>query len=324
MRINKKERHNKVCAVIVTYNRKDYLEKLIQSLKCQSYKLDSILIFDNFSNDGTQQMLIELGFIDKAVQGSLCSYNSNYYFRNLENSGGSGGFHKAMELAVDLGFDYLWCMDDDVLPEYDCLDKLMSHISKEARICIPSRTDDRYKDMAILKLDQKNPFKYTVGARKKSVYNSQFEGDVTEVDDMPFEGPLISCSLIREIGFPKADFFIIFDDTEYATRARKHTKILYCKYAVLHKQIVNQSKVTKYMGWKEYYGFRNQIWFDINYGENMLVRVLRPRLILLDISLRALVRGKIPNLKVMFKAYRDGINGRLGKIVEPGTPGEDF
>lgn len=156
------------------------------------------------------------------------------------------------------------------------------------------------------------------------LYNDQINDAIIEVDDMPFEGPLIAQSLIDEIGLPKSDFFIIFDDTEYATRARKVSKILYCKNAILHKQIIPQKKSNSLMGWKEYYAFRNQIWFDVNYGENIFVKILRPRFILIDMGLRALIQGKTTNLRVLMKAYKDGINGFLGKTIEPGTQGKDF
>lgn len=316
--------NRKVCAVIVTYNRKEYLKKLIAKLAMQTYPLENIFIFDNFSSDGTNVMLKELGYIDSNEEGKLCEYSGIYYYRNNENTGGSGGFHKAIEIASILGYDYLWCMDDDVLPDENCLAELMKHISEDARICIPSRTDEYFQDRAVIQLNKTNPFKYTIGSRKVMLYNKDISNEIIEVDDMPFEGPLIAQSLIDEIGLPKSDFFIIFDDTEYATRARRLTKILYCKNAILHKQIIPQNKSNNLMGWKEYYAFRNQIWFDRNYGENIFVKILRPIFILTDMGIRALLQGKTSNLKVLMRAYKDGINDMLGKTIEPGTQGKDF
>ena len=157
------------------------------------------------------------------------------------------------------------------------------------------------------------------------VYNDSIIGSAIKVVDMPFEGPLISKDLIKEIGLPKADFFIFFDDSEYAARASKHTKILYCKDAILHKQIIPTSNgKNNLMNWKNYYGYRNQIWFDRHYGNNIFVKVLRPRLLLVDIVLRALIKRKYSNINVIRKAYRDGMNNKLGKLVEPGIKGKDI
>ena len=70
--------------------------------------------------------------------------------------------------------------------------------------------------------------------------------------------------------------------------------------------------------------FRNQIWFDVNYGENIFVKILRPKFILIDMGLRALIQGKISNLRVLMRAYKDGMNNNLGKTIEPGIQGKDF
>ena len=49
-----------ICAVIVTYNRKEYLSKLLEALRFQTRRLDGVLIFDNHSSDGTDHYLLAL------------------------------------------------------------------------------------------------------------------------------------------------------------------------------------------------------------------------------------------------------------------------
>ena len=48
----------KICAVVVTYNRKELLLRNISSLLSQTYPLD-ILIYDNASTDGTYDFLVQ-------------------------------------------------------------------------------------------------------------------------------------------------------------------------------------------------------------------------------------------------------------------------
>ena len=53
-----------ICAVVVTYNRKELLIECLESLKEQSRTLDAILIIDNASTDGTPEILLKNGYID--------------------------------------------------------------------------------------------------------------------------------------------------------------------------------------------------------------------------------------------------------------------
>ena len=41
------------------------------------------------------------------------------------NSGGAGGFHDGLGWAVERGADLVWLMDDDGLPDLDCLSRLL-------------------------------------------------------------------------------------------------------------------------------------------------------------------------------------------------------
>lgn len=315
------DKQQSICVLVVTYNRKEYLFKLLKELERQTYRVNKIVIFDNYSSDGTEQLLLDEGYTNTISLCELSRVMRNdiefLYYRNDENTGGSGGFHDGIEIAVRQNCDYIWAMDDDVLPEKDCLEKLLSHTSKKVRICIPSRTDENFQDYAITDVNMSNPFKYNIHLRKSRVYNEDIPGDSIEIKDMPFEGPLIATSLVKEIGFPKKDLFIIFDDTEYAHRAARVTKLLYVKKAILHKQIIPGATYRGIMGWKEYYGYRNQYWFDVTYGKNIFVKKIRPILSFLELSFRAVVKRRWINVKILKKAYHDGTKGILGKRIDP-------
>lgn len=49
----------KVCAVIVTYNRKELLRECLKAVLGQTRPPDHILVVDNASTDGTLEMLRE-------------------------------------------------------------------------------------------------------------------------------------------------------------------------------------------------------------------------------------------------------------------------
>lgn len=102
-----------MCAVVVTHNRRDLLRECLGRLQAQTRSADRILVIDNASSDGTQQVLTD-EFPDVTT------------VRTAENVGGAGGFHTGMRHAYDAGFDWIWVLDDDTFAEPDALEALLA------------------------------------------------------------------------------------------------------------------------------------------------------------------------------------------------------
>ena len=155
----------KVGVIIVTYNRLNCLKKLLQGLEQLTYPIEKILVFDNNSTDNTVDHLRENGFKDYRAHKNDAK---KLYFANDENLGGAGGFSMAVGLAQQLDIDYLWIMDDDVLPEPDCLEKLLMQMDKTgAKVALPSREDENYTDRVCLDLDLEDHNKFWASLRKQ-------------------------------------------------------------------------------------------------------------------------------------------------------------
>ena len=58
------KRKNTICAVVVTYNRKKLLGECLDALLHQTRPLDSIIVIDNASTDGTYEYLNERRLIN--------------------------------------------------------------------------------------------------------------------------------------------------------------------------------------------------------------------------------------------------------------------
>ena len=54
---------DRICAVVVTYNRKELLMECLDALKNQTRPLDGIYIIDNASTDNTPNLLFENKYI---------------------------------------------------------------------------------------------------------------------------------------------------------------------------------------------------------------------------------------------------------------------
>lgn len=309
-----------VCVAIVTYNRKELLKNLLNSLCKQSYKISGIVIVDNNSEDGTPELLMHEGIINNLCVGKILKSVWNeiqiFYYRNTENTGGAGGFAKAFSIIRELPYDCIWVMDDDVAPDIECLRQMMTYLDDTARACIPCRGDDRFHDRAVRKYDLRNPLYFHINECKRECIN--FEAINTPyvyVEDMAFEGPLIDKKLIDEIGIPNEAYFIFYDDTDYAHRLCSVTKIRYVASAKLKKMIIPSDSGT--WKWKSYYNLRNSVYFDKKYGLNFMVRYGRPLFRTVDLILRAIGKCNFYRIKWIIRAYRDGLNERMGKTYEP-------
>jgi GT2 family glycosyltransferase len=310
----------KVCAVLVTYNRKKCLSRLLEALENQSYSLSGIFIFNNNSKDGTKDYLTSKGY-KQYLKGQ--EQNEKIVFNSSENLGGSGGFANAIKIASQLDYDYLWIMDDDVLPELNCLELLIKElVNYNVKVAIPSRNDRYYKDRICKSFDFKSVLKYCPYSRK-NVIQYPLTQDVYYVADMPFEGPLIDIELVRKVGIPNEGFFLEYDDSDYAQRLQNYSKIIYVTHAVLHRQLakrqinINSNKKDLY-NWRTYYVLRNNIIFDRKYGQNVWVRIISPRLLLIHKLLKSILDGYSKNnIPILFKAYHDGMHKKMGKRVDP-------
>jgi len=110
---------NTVAAVVVTYNRKDKLGTVLDSLLAQTQLPDWIIVVNNASTDGTEQMLASYTDHDRVIVHTL-----------PENVGGAGGFAAGMARGYELGADFVWIMDDDCYPNRDALEELRVGLAK--------------------------------------------------------------------------------------------------------------------------------------------------------------------------------------------------
>lgn len=109
-----------VTALVVTYNRFELLLLTLGALQAQTRPVDRIVLLDNGSSDGTYARLLASGLDLRRVD----------YVRLDSNRGPARGFWQGMSYAVADGADWVWVMDDDVLPDPDCLESLLRALDR--------------------------------------------------------------------------------------------------------------------------------------------------------------------------------------------------
>lgn len=296
----------KITAVVVTFNRLELLKQGIDCLRKQA-KLTDIIVVDNGSTDGTREWL-------DAQPGLLVVHQ--------DNVGGSGGFYTGIERAYSEGADWIWCMDDDVFPRPDCLDRLLPYTDRpEVGILSPRRLlEGKVFTHEFRHFNFTNP----IGSLHGRKLAKQQVNQATEIVGADFEGPFISRRVVEKIGLPNRELFIFCDDTDYCLRAHlAGFKLLYIPEALMdkHKFFSDDTWTSRNRKkkWKRYYQVRNEAYLNHHYGRNFGVRYLRSFIGVAGYIIPALLSMPFTDawqwkdLSMLWTAYQDGIHERLGK-----------
>jgi rhamnopyranosyl-N-acetylglucosaminyl-diphospho-decaprenol beta-1,3/1,4-galactofuranosyltransferase len=202
----------RITAVVVTYNRLPLLQRLLERLDGVT-ELDEVLVVDNASTDGTGEWLAGLDERDRGEERPLTPVLA----RTLTaNSGGAGGFATGMSWARERGADLVWLMDDDGLPEPDCLARLLAR--DDLDFWGPLVVDEADPGRLVF------PIRLPGGTRVvhdlADVAAAATDGLVRDIV-IPFNGVLVTRDLVERIGVPRAEYFIWGDDHEYRLRAER-------------------------------------------------------------------------------------------------------
>ena len=209
----------KIAAVIVTYNRKDLLKECIESILKQKAYIPDIIVVDNDSRDGTRDALTP--YVDT---GQVHYYNTG------ANLGGAGGFQFGIRKGVELGYKYLWIMDDDCMPGDMALSAMLSAAKRHP--------DFGFLSSKVLWQDG-NICRMNVQRESLTKNVKDFDRKLIPVVMASFVSLFIKTDTVKEIGLPIKEFFIWTDDWEFTRRI----SMKYPCYLVTESQVVHKSKL---------------------------------------------------------------------------------
>lgn len=191
----------KIAAIVVTYNRKHLLLECLKAINLQKHLPQCIYLIDNASTDGT----------DIAIK----QFQSNIpimYVQLPQNGGGAAGFYEGLKMAHESDkYDGYWVMDDDGIPQPECLINLARYMNE-------------YDYISPLVVAKENPellsFNHKNCPDVKTYIARYAKNGIVFNDAYPFNGILYSKEFINRIGYPKKELFIWGDEANYALRSK--------------------------------------------------------------------------------------------------------
>ncbi len=234
-----------VCAVVVTYNRRDLLEECLAALAAQTHPVDHLMVIDNASTDGTPE-LVRDHYGEQAELVALAT-----------NEGGAGGFHEGLRLAHAAGHDWIWLMDDDTIPSPTALEELLAAPARTGLDHPPALlsskvvwTDGRLHPMNQPGFERERVPDVVAGVEER----------LMPLRATTFVSLLVHRGAIDRHGLPLKRYFLWSDDIEYTARILLHEPgYLVPDSVTLHKTKLPYTAISS-SGDRFYFHARNTIY----------------------------------------------------------------
>ncbi len=242
----------RTAAVVVTYNRLEFLKRSLKSVSDQTLTPHSIVVVDNHSTDGTVEWLEDFAKDRPDVKVILLP----------ENKGSSGGFSRGMRVAYEGGADWIWTMDDDTVADHDALEQLVERIKflsptalkRVGYVCSKVVWQDGTRHVHNVPLP--NRFWWD---------GYDVMPGCIQLEAATFVSALFNRMAVRAVGFPVEEFFIWWDDVEYTQRmsGARFWGYHVDQSRVMHLTPENKVAAYSYVNdanlWKYRYGIRNEV-----------------------------------------------------------------
>jgi len=199
--------------------------------------------------------------------------------RSETNTGPAGGYALGLGEFLASGFEHAWVLDDDMIPDASCLERLW----------------------AVAKKDPPSAFVFPISRQADGACGLW----------PSWCGFIVSRQIIEAVGLPMAELFWWAEDTEYLQwripEAGYHMQVVQ-DAVVDHDSIRHGDGVPL---WKYYYETRNMLYVHFRVKH----RLGRYPLNMSKLLARAILSergGRIRRLAVMARGLADGARGKLG------------
>ncbi|MCX2745198.1 glycosyltransferase [Mangrovivirga sp. M17] len=276
-------------AFLVTFNRSDRLSNVIESILNQTIKPSILYIINNGSTDNTDEVLNQYRNFDNLKilntgnnigHGAALAYGFKYYL--------SDSF---------IDSDNLMLFEDDSVPSPELSEYVIKNFYKYSSdfLCLDG-------------------FSIKLGKRTKPDFSNS---KLVELDFGLFDGCIFKAEIIKKVGTPVEDWFMMYDDIEYCQRIRKAGYKIHCIENIYHEIDHSGAMGQTSSLWRGYYQTRNHVHYlklHANSFEVFDFLVIESKRII-----GTLLKGNLKKFKYRIIGLLDGILGVKGKSLNPAT-----
>jgi GT2 family glycosyltransferase len=275
--------------IIVTYNSGAYLHECLYALNQQTFKDFEVIIFDNFTEDGS---------VDSISPNSL----SINIIKSTLNKGFAFGNNAAVK---DANGDWLILLNADAIPQSDWLQEIYKAICRYPEIVIFGSTQIDYHNPEVLDGagDHYHPFGLAWRGAKGYPADS-IAGDAIVM------GPCAAAAIYKKDIFKKLGgmaehFFCYYEDVDLALRFRLegHLCIQLVDARVRH---VGSATLGRNSDFVRYYVGRNKVWTFFRCLPGALLILLLPGFFTVILIRLCLAIG-LGGCKIRLRALRDAL-----------------
>jgi GT2 family glycosyltransferase len=323
-----------VCAVTITYGDRQHLLRPVLLALLKEPPIWKIVVVSNAARWDVQGLAEELapGRIEVLEMGS--------------NRGSSAAYAAGIKRACELGAEFIWLLDDDNEPQEDALVNLLAASTQlrqefpKDNVAVVGYRADRNRDLAVniplwrLKPRPSSFWGFHVFDVPYKLWRRTPWGrpqprpsmpEMVEIKDAPFGGLLFHREVVERHGVPREDFILYCDDSEFTHRiTRSGGALRLIPAAKVIDLDPNWHFSKRYRNSFEaclegdndsrmFYAIRNLTYLDSHFcAQNGLVYWINRRVYCLGLWIFALILRRSDRYRLLKRAIRDGLAGRLG------------
>ncbi len=258
--MNRQQSAPLVCIIILNWNGwKDTLECLA-SLEKLDYPNYEVVVVDNGSTDGSESRIRK-------------AYRYITLLQTGKNLGFAGGNNTGIRYALSRhDFDYVWLLNNDTVVEPDALKHMVRRMQERPDAGICGSTLLYYYDKSRVQALGGATYNKWLGTSR---HIGAFQKTSAPIDQVKVEARmkyvigasmLVSKPFLEEVGLMSEDYFLYFEDLDWATRAADRYSLAYAAESIVfHKEGKTSGASNRMLQEKslvaDYYGIRNRLLF---------------------------------------------------------------